>query len=33
MVQQTKMSKEKQGKNENNIEKHKCFNINVTQGA
>jgi len=33
MVQQTKMSKEKQRMTENNTEKHKCFNINVTQGA
>jgi len=33
MVQQTIMSKEKQGMNENNTKKRKCFNINVTQGV
>ena len=28
-----KISKEKQGMNENNTEKRKCFNIKFTQGA
>ena len=30
---ETKMCKERKGKNENNQQKWKCFNINVTQSV